>query len=100
MARLPPQPDLKVRCRTPRPSRCGHSLANLLGGYAREHSDEIVAFLRRRNFEDLAPRYDEAVARGDHALATNILYYSLRAFIHEPGIETAARMAAKLKPRK
>lgn len=71
-----------------------HSLANLFGGYARAHSDEIVAFLRRRNFEDLAPRYDEAVAKGDHALATNILYYSLRAFIHEPGIETAARMAA------
>jgi hypothetical protein len=56
-----------------------------LGGYARAHRDEIVAFLRRRNFEDLAPRYDEAVAANDEALATNILYYSLRAFIHEPG---------------
>jgi len=68
-----------------------HSLANLLGGYARLHKDEILAFLRRRNFEDLAPRYDEAVASGDHGLATNILYYSLRAFIHEPG--EAGRMA-------
>jgi len=62
-----------------------HSLANLLGGYARRHKDEIIAFLHRRNFEDLAPRYDEALAKGDQALATNILYYSLRAFIHEPG---------------
>ncbi len=62
-----------------------HSLANLLGGYARRHKDEIIAFLHRRNFEDLAPRYDEALAKGDHALATNILYFSLRAFIHEPG---------------
>ena len=68
-----------------------HSLANLLGGYARLHKDEILAFLRRRNFEDLAPRYDEAVAAGDLGLATNILYFSLRAFIHEPG-EAAARM--------
>ena len=59
-----------------------HSLANLLGGYARNHRDEILAFLRSRNVEDLAPRYDEAVARGDLGLATNILYYSLRAFIH------------------
>jgi hypothetical protein len=59
-----------------------HSLANLLGGYARLHRDEILAFLRDRNVEDLAPRYDEAVARGDQTLATNILYYSLRAFIH------------------
>jgi hypothetical protein len=64
-----------------------HSLANLLGGYARVHRDEIVQFLRRRNFEDLAPHYDDAIARGDHATATNILYYSLRAFIHEPGEE-------------
>jgi hypothetical protein len=59
-----------------------HSLANLLGGYARNHKDEILAFLRSRNVEDLVPRYDEAIARGDHGLATNILYYSLRAFIH------------------
>jgi hypothetical protein len=59
-----------------------HSLANLLGGYARNHRDDILAFLRTYNVEDLAPRYDEAVARGDLGLATNILYYSLRAYIH------------------
>jgi hypothetical protein len=60
-----------------------HSLANLLGGYARAHESEIVEFLRRRNFEDLAPRYDEAIAKHDHSGATNILYYALRAFIHD-----------------
>ena len=59
-----------------------HSLANLLGGYARNHRDEILAFLRERNVEELAPRYDQAIAKGDHGLATNILYYSLRSFIH------------------
>jgi hypothetical protein len=59
-----------------------HSLANLLGGYARTHRGEILAFLRSHNVEDLAPRYDEAVARGDQGLATNILYDSLRAYIH------------------
>jgi hypothetical protein len=64
-----------------------HSLANLLGGYARANEAEIVSFLRRRNFEDLAPHYDEAIAKADHAAATNILYYSLRAFLHEPGAE-------------
>lgn len=62
-----------------------HAFANMIGGYARAHREAIVAFLRRRNFEDLAPRYDEAVAAKDEALATNILYYALRAFIHEPG---------------
>jgi hypothetical protein len=60
-----------------------HSLANLLGGYAREHEAEIVGFLRVKNAENLAPRYDEAVAAGDHGLAMNILYYALRAFVHE-----------------
>jgi len=64
-----------------------HSFANLLGGYARNHRDEIVAFLRRRNFENLAPRYDEAIAAGNEPDATAILYYSLRAFLHEPGAE-------------
>ena len=59
-----------------------HSLVNLLGGYARNHKDEILAFLRTRNVEDLVPRYDGAVAKGDLGLATNILYYALRAFIH------------------
>ncbi|MFT3700395.1 MAG: hypothetical protein QM831_45035 [Kofleriaceae bacterium] len=64
-----------------------HAFANMMGGYARAHREAIVGFLRRRNFEDLAPRYDEAVAAKDDALATNILYYSLRAFLHEPGID-------------
>ena len=64
-----------------------HSFANLLGGYARTHEGAIVEFLRRRNFEELAPHYDEAVAARDHAGATNILYYALRAFLHEPGAE-------------
>ena len=63
-----------------------HSVANLLGGYARAHRAEIVDFLHRVNPEDLAPRYDEALAKGDQALATNILYYSLRAFIHQPDV--------------
>lgn len=65
-----------------------HSLANLLGGYARIHRDEIVEFLGRRNFEDLVPAYERALACGDDALATNILYYSLRAYIHERGQDT------------
>ncbi|CAN5919472.1 hypothetical protein BH11MYX2_BH11MYX2_14080 [soil metagenome] len=67
-----------------------HSIANLIGGYARAHRDEIAEFLHRVNPEDLAPRYDEALAKGDTALATNILYYSLRAFIHQPGLQPDA----------
>lgn len=69
-----------------------HSLANLLGGYARAHHTEILDFLRRRNFEDLAPRYDAAVEAGANALATNILYYALRAFIHDTSGDANSRM--------
>ena len=53
------------RRRTGRSTSCRRTATRWrtsLGGYARAHRDEIVEFLRRRNFEDLAPRYDEAVA--------------------------------------
>lgn len=59
-----------------------HSLANLFGGYARAHSGEILEYLRASNVEELAPRYDEALAAGNENDATNILYYSLRHFVH------------------
>lgn len=63
-----------------------HSLANLFGGYARAHSTEILEFLREHNIEQLAPRYEEALSAGNENDATNILYYSLRAFLHaQPG---------------
>src|SRR3569623_130984 len=59
-----------------------HSLANLFGGYARAHSGEILEYQRASNVEELAPRYDEALAAGNVNDATNILYYSLRHFVH------------------
>jgi hypothetical protein len=68
-----------------------HSLANLLGGYALTHREQILEFLRRTNPEGLATRIDEATAQNDEATVSAILYYSLRAFIHQPGAE--ARLA-------
>jgi hypothetical protein len=77
----------------PRPvyfvSSNSHSLANLLGGYAHVHRDEIAAFTRRVNPEGLAPELDKAVARGDDAAVWSILYYALRAYLHEPGYSDA-----------
>jgi hypothetical protein len=60
-----------------------HSLVNLLGGYARAHEAEIADFLTTRDVEGLAPHYREAVAAGDPNAAANILYYALRAFVHD-----------------
>lgn len=59
-----------------------HSLSNLLGGYARTHEASIVAFARANNPENLAPRLEEAQARGDDHEYANILYYLLRELIH------------------
>lgn len=65
----------------------GHSMANLLGGYALRHRAEIVDFLHRVNPEGLASQLDTALARGEDHKIAHILYYSLRAFLHEPGAE-------------
>jgi len=71
-----------------------HSLVNLLGGYARTHEDEIVAFLRGANPEGLAAHWDRACASQDDATRAAILYYALRAFIHEPGNDRLAQVQA------
>jgi hypothetical protein len=63
----------------------GHSLANLLGGYALRHRDEIVDFLHRKNPEGLADQLDAALAKNDETKVAHILYFTLRAFLHEPG---------------
>jgi hypothetical protein len=60
-----------------------HSLANLCGGYVTGHRGAIVDFLRRADPEGIAAHYDAAA--GDAGAATNILYYTLRAFLHDPG---------------
>jgi endonuclease YncB( thermonuclease family) len=61
-----------------------HSLANLCGGYVTSHRAAIVDFLRRVDPEGIAEHFVRAEAAGDHGAATNILYYALRAFLHEP----------------
>jgi hypothetical protein len=70
-----------------------HALVNLIGGYALAHREEILDFARRRNPEDLAERFDQAVAAGDEAEAANIAYYLLRAFLHEDDPRAAERRA-------
>jgi hypothetical protein len=61
-----------------------HSLANLLGGYVTGHRAPIVDFLRRANPEGIAEHLERAQSAGDHGAATNILYYALRAYLHDP----------------
>lgn len=77
----------------PRPvyfvSSNSHSLANLLGGYARTHRDEMIEFLRRKDPEGLVERLDRALARGDESSLYNILYYVLRAYLHDADARAA-----------
>jgi len=71
----------------PRPvyfvSSNNHSLANLLGGYAHVHRNQLIEFARAKNPEGLAPVLDEALANGNEHKAWNILYYLLRAYLFD-----------------
>jgi hypothetical protein len=60
-----------------------HAIANLLGGYARARADAIAEWTRQSNPEGLAPDLAGALAAGDETVAAPILYYLLRAWIHD-----------------
>lgn len=63
-----------------------HAIANLVGGYARTHADEIVAWAKREDPEGLAAEVERAAASGDPAELGPFLYYLLRSYIHaNPG---------------
>jgi len=63
-----------------------HAIANLVGGYARMHNEEIVAWAKRENPEGLGEEVDRAHRTGDPAELAPVLYYLLRSYIHaNPG---------------
>jgi hypothetical protein len=59
-----------------------HAIANLVGGYAKTHGPAITDWARRENPEGLAADVDAALASGDPAASTAIVYYLLRGWIH------------------
>lgn len=59
-----------------------HAVANLIGGYARCHQDEIAAWVRKKNPEGLAQAVKEAEKSGDERKILPFLYYILRNYIH------------------
>lgn len=63
-----------------------HAIANLVGGYARSHTDEIVAWAQKANPEGLAEDVARAAASKDPSELAALLYYLLRGYIHaQPG---------------
>jgi hypothetical protein len=63
-----------------------HAIANLVGGYARTHAEQIAAYARAKNPEELAPAVEAALAKGEEAEISSLLYYLLRGYIHDvPG---------------
>lgn len=63
-----------------------HAIANLVGGYARSHADEIVAWARLRDPEGLGDEVARLAATNDPIQLAPILYYLLRGYIHaDPG---------------
>lgn len=61
-----------------------HSLANLLGGFARHHRDPLLEFAERTNPEGLWPAVQRAQSREDTEELDDLSYYLLRAYLHEP----------------
>ncbi|MBN9162697.1 MAG: hypothetical protein BGO98_07970 [Myxococcales bacterium 68-20] len=59
-----------------------HAIANLVGGYAQSHTDEIVSWARREDPEGLGPEVDRAARTGDPTELAPLLYYLLRGYIH------------------
>lgn len=59
-----------------------HAIANLVGGYANRHADEIIAWAREADPEGLAPEVERAAKSGDAAELAPLLYYLLRQYIH------------------
>jgi len=63
-----------------------HAVANLVGGYARSHADEIVAWARLRDPEGLGDEVARRAALEDPTELAPLLYYLLRGYIHaDPG---------------
>src|SRR5690606_16395320 len=59
-----------------------HAIANLVGGYAQSHMDEIIEWARRENPEGLVPEIERAEKTNDPTELAPLLYYLLRGYIH------------------
>jgi hypothetical protein len=63
-----------------------HAIANLVGGYARAHADAICDWAKKVDPEGLGSAVTGAQRSGDDARLSALLYYLLRAYIHDaPG---------------
>ncbi len=68
-----------------------HAIANLVGGYARAHAEDIIAWAKRENPEGLADDVEKAASSGNPTDLAPLLYYLLRGYIH------ADRGSSKMK---
>ncbi len=59
-----------------------HAIANLVGGYANTHRDEIVDYVRKTNPEGLAETLEAALVSNDEHEISGLLHYLLRGHIH------------------
>ncbi|MCL2725814.1 MAG: hypothetical protein FWD69_15410 [Polyangiaceae bacterium] len=77
-----------------------HALANLIGGYAQSHADEIVDWARARDPENLGDDVVRAATSKNTAELAPLLYYLLRAYIHSDGGTSKAREVRAFEAQK
>ena len=59
-----------------------HAIANVVGGYARAHEQELIDWARAKNPEDLGEEVARAATSSDPTALAPLLYYLLRGYIH------------------
>ncbi len=69
-----------------------HAIANLVGGYANVHKEEVLEFARKTNPEGLAPHVEAMLAEKNEHEIPGLVHYLLRSYIHAD--PTGARMNA------
>jgi hypothetical protein len=73
-----------------------HSLANLLGGYARTIEPELAAFLEEVNPENLWRHYQRAKAQQEPGEWDDLLYYALGKYLRHGAAEAQAEKQAAM----
>lgn len=59
-----------------------HAIANLVGGFAQSHFDEIISWAQRTDPEGLGAEVARLANKGDKSELAPIVYYLLRPYIH------------------
>jgi hypothetical protein len=71
-----------------------HALPNMLTGFALRHEAELIRYIREAGHELLLAEYDEIVNRDTDKNLNNFLYYVLKKYLADTGVEVREQQVA------